>query len=104
MIFKEGVSFLIQSNSVITNSPGLAIFFVITGLICAVKLPICPKNAYVITECPLTTEFVITEFRLFNTTLSIVFRLIYGKKRLNVAFLKALISGFRQSFSSMTCK
>jgi hypothetical protein len=36
--------------------------FVITGLICVLKRPSSSKNMFVITECLLTTEFVITEF------------------------------------------
>ncbi len=36
--------------------------FVLTGAICVLKCPIWLKNLLVITECSLTTEFVITEF------------------------------------------
>ncbi len=40
--------------------------FVITGLISALKLPIWPGNSFVITECSLTTELVITEFQCMS--------------------------------------
>ncbi len=33
-----------------------------TGLICLVKWPIWPKKLFVIAECSLTTEFILTEF------------------------------------------
>ncbi len=36
--------------------------FVITGLIYVIKWPIWLKQLFVITECSLTTEFIITEF------------------------------------------
>ncbi len=36
--------------------------FVITGLICVVKWTTRPKNMFVITECSLTNELVISEF------------------------------------------
>ncbi len=58
----------IQSNSVITNSSWPAIFVrynrgtLITGLIWVLKWPISPQKLFVITECSLTSEFVITKF------------------------------------------
>jgi hypothetical protein len=58
-----------------TNSSGLAIFVRLTrvhynrGLTCEVKCTFCPENLFVITECLLITEFVITEFHCFSILL-----------------------------------
>jgi hypothetical protein len=53
----------IQSNSVITNSLGRTIFvFFITWLISVLKWPIWLQKPSVMTECSLTTEFVIIKF------------------------------------------
>jgi hypothetical protein len=65
----------IQSNSVITNRKGPAIFVHYNRSIFVVKLPICPKNLFVLTEC--LTEFhtftVYVYIRLFRFLLHFLF-------------------------------
>ncbi len=47
---------------VITNSSGPAIFVRHNRVNLCSKQPICPENPFVITECSLTTEFLITKY------------------------------------------
>ncbi len=61
--FYTQIPIKIQSNSVITNCPGLAIFVRYNQVNLCTKVTIGLENPFVITECSLTTEFVITEFQ-----------------------------------------